>query len=208
MRTHYQDFLCEKLPKPDALVKCKGLLAYILVTIISIAQKILTSIQYYSPVCPIRSHGFNSIFFRIAPIDPIIVQIINRKTCWPAKIFRDQSFSLLSIHPGTFNLWLPSPVSPIHEPERTEPGFNMAAKLITMENWSFRVSWTKLFSNLCFADATKKVTEYMKHICFKCRRLIWKEECLFCVLICRDNGFNGSFSFSVEEKLLWTLNIH
>lgn len=69
-----------------------------------------------SPVSPIIFYCFNHVLFGVAPIDPVIVQIIYGQAIWPAKVLRNQNSAMLPIHPGGLDFRLLSLVGPEHEP--------------------------------------------------------------------------------------------
>lgn len=52
------------------------------------------------PVCAIRLHGLDNVFFGVTPVDPVSIQIIQSQSSGPAEVlFLHQDLSVLTVHP-------------------------------------------------------------------------------------------------------------
>lgn len=61
---------------------------------------ILTSRYDDLPVCTIRLHGLNDVFFGVTPVDPISIQIIHSQPSRPAQVLLPHKhLSVLTVHP-------------------------------------------------------------------------------------------------------------
>ena len=82
---------------------------------------VLTSRYDDLPVCAIRLHGLNDVFFGVTPVDPISIQIIHSQPSRPAQVLLPHKhLSVLTVHPRWLYSGFPAPVCPIHHPADTE----------------------------------------------------------------------------------------
>lgn len=99
----------------------------------------LTCTGNNSPISPIIFYSFNCFLLEVTPVDPVIVQIINRKAGWPTKILLNQDVPMLPIHPSRLDFRFFAPVGPVHKPV-TEDFLIVAFHLVRFLPWN--KAWT------------------------------------------------------------------
>lgn len=86
-----------------------------------LAVIVLTSWYDNLPVCAIRLHGLNDVFFGVTPVDPIPIQIVQSQPSRPAQVLLPhQHLSVPTVHPRWFYSGFPAPVCPVHHSANTE----------------------------------------------------------------------------------------
>lgn len=107
----------------------------------------LTCTGNNSPISPIIFYSFNCFLLEVTPVDPVIVQIINRKAGWPTKILLNQDVPMLPIHPSRLDFRFFAPVGPVHKPV-TEDFLIVAFHLVRFLPWN--KAWTSDKEMGCF----------------------------------------------------------